>query len=169
MNLGFHRKHRKTPPFQVETLIGPDRFVFSQSNSIPTMLHEAVETIGPRLPAAPADVVDTLLQRERLMTTALGMGVAMPHAPLAGIDEIESLFVLVRTPLDWNAFDKRPVDIVVVTLFPDHNRRRYLLWVREVARLLRNADTRDALRHAESPEAASVVLRGRQRQLSEGQ
>ena len=141
-------------------------------NAAPSSIHGlfilAAQTFHETIPV-PADQIVTMLgDREALMSTALGLGVSMPHASIPraaiphaaipGLAYPTARLFLLKNPLVWSAFDRIPVDIVVCTLFADDDRRSYLSWVSAVAGALRNDERRDRLRHATDAEEAWAIL-----------
>ena len=69
---------------------------------------------------APRDIVSAAMERERLGTTGVGTGVALPHARLDGIDKVYVAFARLETPLDYDAIDERPVDLVALLIAPEN-------------------------------------------------
>ena len=69
------------------------------------------------------EVFDTILQRERLGSTGVGNGIAIPHGKLAGVKRITGVFARLETPVDFEALDDQPVDLVFLLLAPGRRRR----------------------------------------------
>ncbi len=74
------------------------------------------KALGPELSGS---ANKALLAREELATTGVGRGVAIPHVKLAGLSSVACSIVVLREPLDWDAVDGEPVDIVITILRPD--------------------------------------------------
>ena len=104
------------------------------------------------------DVVSTALDREKLGSTGVGNGVALPHARLPGLDRIYTAFARLSDPIDFDAIDGRPVDLVCLILAPLDDGGAYLRNLAQVSRLLRRADLRQRLRSAPDAEALSMIL-----------
>jgi len=104
------------------------------------------------------DIVAAVAQRERLGSTGVGYGVAIPHARLEGIDEVHAVFARLETPLDYESIDDRPVDLVVLLLAPANASSLHLKALAQVSRLLRREDLRERLRSAPSSEALHLLL-----------
>ena len=100
------------------------------------------------------DVVAAAVERERLGSTGVGNGVALPHARIDGIDRVMAGFVRLSEPLDFDAIDERPVDLVAFLLAPSDAAGAHLRALARVSRLLRREDNRQRLRTA--PDAQSV-------------
>jgi PTS system nitrogen regulatory IIA component len=102
-------------------------------------------------------VCEGLLAREKLGSTAMGGGVAIPHARLPGISSITGLFARLEKPTDFEAADGQGVDLVFVLLAPEESGADHLRALARVSRLLRDADLRKKLR-ATSESAALYAL-----------
>ncbi|HSF94739.1 MAG TPA: PTS IIA-like nitrogen regulatory protein PtsN [Thermohalobaculum sp.] len=99
-------------------------------------------------------VVEGLLAREKLGSTAMGGGVAIPHARLPELKSIVGLFARLEHPADFEAADGQGVDLVFVLLAPEDSGADHLRALARVSRLLRDADLRRKLR--ETSEAAAL-------------
>lgn len=99
-------------------------------------------------------VFDTLIQRERLGSTGLGRGIAIPHVKLVGIDTIVSLFARLARPIDFESLDGEPVDLIFVLLAPDHAGGDHLKALARISRLVREPAALERLRTA--PDLASL-------------
>ena len=100
------------------------------------------------------DVVAAAVERERLGSTGVGNGVALPHARIAGIDRVVAGFARLSEPMDFDSVDGRPVDLVVFLLAPDDAAGAHLRALARVSRQLRREDNRSRLRTA--PDTLSV-------------
>lgn len=103
-------------------------------------------------------IVEALLERERLGSTGIGDGVAIPHAKLPGLDRLYGLFARLERPIDFEAIDGRPVDLVFLLLAPDAAGAGHIKALAGVARLLRDPAVCELLRGADSAEALYAVL-----------
>lgn len=103
-------------------------------------------------------IFDKLLQRERLGSTGVGHGVAIPHGKLAELDRIHGIFALLDKPVDYEALDDQPVDIVFLLLAPEGAGADHLKALARIARLLRDDDTLAKLRAATDCDAIRAVL-----------
>ena len=88
------------------------------------------------------DIVIAAAERERLGSTGVGHGVALPHARLEGLDRVYAAFARLDTPMDYNAIDDRPVDLVVMLLAPMEAGGAHLRALAQISRQLRREDTR---------------------------
>jgi len=107
----------------------------------------------------PRPVLSSLEQREKLGTTGIGDGVAIPHARLPGLDRLTGFFVRLKAPIEYDALDNAPVDLVFLLLSPEAASALQLKALARIARLLRDAEVSGGLRTATSPEAVYELLR----------
>jgi len=105
-----------------------------------------------------AEVLDALLAREAVGSTGVGSGVAVPHGRLKGLDRVRGVFIRLEQPIEFDAVDGQPVDLIFALLAPPAAGAEHLLALARVARLLRRADLREQLRHAHSADAVYVLL-----------
>ena len=103
-------------------------------------------------------VFDVLMERERLGTTGVGNGIAIPHGKLANLDRLYGLFARLSTPVDFQAIDERPVDLIFVLLAPESAGADHLKALAKVSRLLRDKSTCDKLRGTDNAEALFAIL-----------
>jgi PTS system nitrogen regulatory IIA component len=104
------------------------------------------------------EIFDVLWQRERLGSTGLGQGVAIPHAKLAGLKRIVGMFARLAEPVDFDAVDGEPVDIVFLLLAPEGAGADHLKALARISRLLREGPAVDKLRASKDSAALYAVL-----------
>ena len=102
-------------------------------------------------------IEDALLEREKLGSTGIGRGVAIPHGKIEGLSEITALFVKLDTPVEFDSIDDVPVDLVFLLLAPVEATAAHLKALAKVTRLFRDEDVRDALRGADNAEALYAI------------
>ena len=107
-----------------------------------------------------AVVREALVARERLGTTALGHGVAIPHGRSAGLNTARAAFVRLARPIDFGANDNRGVDLVAALIVPTHFTDQHLKLLAELAELFSNADVTATLRAARDAAALHALLCG---------
>ncbi len=105
-----------------------------------------------------ADVLDAVLEREAMGSTGVGYGVALPHARLKGLDRMRGVFVRLEQPVEFEAVDDRPVDLIFALFAPPDAGAEHLRALARVARLLRQADLREHLRQAHGADAIHALL-----------
>jgi PTS system nitrogen regulatory IIA component len=104
------------------------------------------------------DVLDALLARETLGSTGVGSGVGIPHARLAGLRRMRGVFMRLETPVEYDAVDGQPVDLLFALLAPPEAGADHLLALARVSRLLRQAELRKQLRLSKTPDAVHALL-----------
>lgn len=110
-------------------------------------LGEKVEMSQGAVPAA-------MLRRERLGSTAIGHGVAIPHARLEEIPEPKAMLATLQRPVWFDAPDEEPVDLLLAVLWPKADSAGFLQALAHFCRLLRHGELRDRIRAAETPAEA---------------
>lgn len=103
-------------------------------------------------------VFEVLLQREKLGSTGVGNGIAIPHGKLPKLEQLFGLFARLDRPVDFDALDGQPVDLIFLLLAPEAAGADHLKALARVARLLRDADTARKLRESRDAEAIYAVL-----------
>jgi PTS system nitrogen regulatory IIA component len=116
------------------------------------------ETAARRFDLDAGEVLDALLAREQAGSTGVGAGVAVPHARLEGLDRMRGVFVRLEAPVDYDAVDGQPVDLLFALFAPPSAGADHLRALARVARLLRQADLREQLRHARTTDAIYALL-----------
>lgn len=101
---------------------------------------------------------EALLDRERLGPTGMGRGVAIPHARIAGLERIIGVFVRLQRPVDYDAADDEPVDLVFALFAPESAGADHLRALARVSRALRDTSVCAKLRAAETSAALYAVL-----------
>ena len=103
-------------------------------------------------------ILEVLQQRENLGSTGVGHGVAIPHGKLPKLSKLFGLFARLERPIDFEALDAQPVDLVFLLLAPEGAGADHLKALARVARLLRDADAARKLRNSRDAEALYAVL-----------
>lgn len=125
-----------------------------------TVLQLLAAEAASRLGRPEAEILEALHARERLGSTALGRGVALPHARLEGNPPPVVLFTRLRRPVDFEARDEEPVDIVILLLWPEASPEGFLPALSETCRSLREPQILRRLRSAGTPEEVLSLLDG---------
>ncbi|MEM7121029.1 MAG: PTS IIA-like nitrogen regulatory protein PtsN [Pseudomonadota bacterium] len=126
----------------------------SKKQALQELAHHAAGTVGIDERA----IFDALLERERLGTTGVGLGIAIPHAKMPNLDRLHALFARLDTPVDFEAIDEQPVDLMFLLLAPESAGADHLKALARVSRLLRNQVVCEKLRGADSAEAIFALL-----------
>ena len=103
-------------------------------------------------------IFEVLLQREKLGTTAVGYGVAIPHGKLPKMEKLFGLFARLERPIDFEALDGQPVDLIFLLLAPEGAGADHLKALARVARLLREPAVAHKLRASHDAESLYAVL-----------
>jgi len=104
------------------------------------------------------DIVSAAMERERLGSTGVGTGVALPHARIDGIDKVHAVFARLETPIDYDSIDERPVDLVTLLIAPSDAGGAHLRALAKVSRRLRRQEMRQRLRAAPNAESLFTIL-----------
>ncbi|MEM9104827.1 MAG: PTS IIA-like nitrogen regulatory protein PtsN [Pseudomonadota bacterium] len=104
------------------------------------------------------EVFDVILQRERLGSTGVGNGIAIPHGKLTSIKDIVGVFARLNEPVDFEALDDQPVDLVFLLLAPEGAGADHLKALSRIARVLRDGDMVTKLRQTDSASAIYAFL-----------
>ncbi len=126
----------------------------SKKQALQELARRAAEVVGLH----ERTVFDTLLERERLGSTGVGAGVAIPHGKLSGIESIFGLFARLASPIDFDAVDDEPVDLIFLLLAPASAGADHLKALARVSRLLRDKTLCNKLRDSSSAEAIHALL-----------
>jgi PTS system nitrogen regulatory IIA component len=116
------------------------------------LLAESDENLSPR------QVFDCLIAREKLGSTGLGHGVAIPHGRLPGLDKTIGVFLKLPKGVEFDAPDNEPVDLIFALLVPEDSTDEHLQVLARIASFFNSEDSRDALRVNISPETARELL-----------
>ena len=127
-------------------------------NSKKQLLQELAAKASKLTDIPEREIFDVILQRERLGSTGVGNGIAIPHGKLNKISKITGIFARLETPVDFEALDDQPVDLVFLLLAPEGAGADHLKALARVARLLRDPDTANKLRESSDADALYAVL-----------
>lgn len=140
-------------------LLQPQAVVASlRAHSKKQLLQELSERAGQLLHLPARQIFDAVLQRERLGSTGIGDGIAIPHAKLAKCPKIVGLFAQLEKPVDFEAVDGAPVDLVFLLIAPESAGADHLKALARIARVLRDPAMTAKLRAIHDPAALYAVL-----------
>ena len=103
-------------------------------------------------------IFEVLMERERLGTTGVGNGIAIPHGKLANLEKLYGLFARLEKPIDFQSIDEQPVDLIFLLLAPETAGADHLKALARVSRLLRDKTVCDKLRGTDQSEALYALL-----------
>ena len=113
------------------------------------VLEQIANLVARDIPGLDAhDIFESLVAREKLGSTGFGNGIAIPHCRLAGCSVPASALLRLDAPVDFDALDGAPVDLLFVLLVPEAATEEHLELLRQIAGLLDRADVRERLRQA---------------------
>ena len=141
----------------ITDLLTPER-VLCQDNvgSKKRLLEQLSELLAGSSPGlSQQEIFDALLNREKLGSTGLGKGVAIPHGRMATLEQPVCSFIKLQTPVDFDASDGQAVDLVFTLLVPEDSTEEHLQVLSTIAEIFSNTDICSALRAC---EAASCLL-----------
>ncbi|CAA7624638.1 PTS IIA-like nitrogen regulatory protein PtsN [Magnetospirillum sp. UT-4] len=132
----------------------PNLRATSKKQALQELARKAAELAGLH----ERQVFDVLLERERLGTTGVGNGIAIPHGKLATIDKLHGLFARLERPINFESIDEQPVDLIFLLLAPESAGADHLKALARVSRLLRDKGVCEKLRGTDSPDGLYALL-----------
>jgi nitrogen PTS system EIIA component len=144
---------------QISDLLSPEGVLPSLKAKDKKQLLQHLADKASQITRVPsARILETLVERERLGTTGVGQGIAIPHGRLSEIKKITGIFARLETPIEFEAVDNQPVELVFMLLAPEGAGADHLKALARVSRLLRNQAACEKLRKAGSAEALYAIL-----------
>src|SRR5688572_12755561 len=122
------------------------------------LLVELAATASKITGIAEREIFDVVLQRERLGSTGVGAGIAIPHGKLKALTKITGVFARLETPVDFEALDDQPVDLVFMLLAPEGAGADHLKALSRIARVLRDGETVAKVRGTRDAAAIHALL-----------
>lgn len=126
----------------------------SKKQALQELAHKAAALTGLK----EQDILETMLQRERLGSTGVGRGIAIPHGRIASLKSIVSVFARLEDPIEFDALDSEPVDLIFLLLAPEHAGADHLKALARISRLLREPAAAEKLRTSKDRAALYSVL-----------
>jgi PTS system nitrogen regulatory IIA component len=127
-------------------------------NSKRQALQTVADMASRQLGIDAGDILQALIERERTSSTGVGHGVAVPHAALKGLDRMYGVFIHLDTPVEYDAIDDMPVDLIFALLAPEGAGTEHLRALAKVSRLLRQKELREQLRAIDNADAIYALL-----------
>jgi nitrogen PTS system EIIA component len=153
-----HNKGSKEP-MTLADLIAPAAVLPSLRAKSKKQVLEDLATRAAKLEKLPGrDLFEALLQRERLGSTGVGLGVAVPHCRLGSIKRLACVFARLETPIPFDAVDGQPVDLVFLLLAPEDAGADHLKALARLSRVMRDAKTMMQLRAAKDETSLYAIL-----------
>ena len=129
-----------------------------KANSKKQALQAIAEKAAAMTGVAERDIFDTLNRREKLGSTGVGGGIAIPHGKLPGVTRIVGIFARLAKPIDFEALDETPVDLIFLLLAPENAGADHLKTLARIARLFREPGVAGKLRASSDANALYAVL-----------
>ena len=124
------------------------------------VFERAAEAMGAALNLSSETIYRALLAREKLGSTAIGEGIAIPHCRINECSEAAGCLVTLQEPIDYGSADGQDVDVIFVLLVPEEATEAHLKLLAALARSFSNAEVRDRVRQTQDPEALKQLLVG---------
>ena len=146
----------------LEEIVTKDRVILDHKGVSKRQLLQSLAEIAAKTTGIDGEVIlGCLAAREKLGTTGLGSGIAIPHAKIAGLPKLIGFFIRLAKPVDFDAVDGEPVDLVLLLLAPDDSAADHLKALARIARILREPEVCKTLRQAKTVDQIHTVLAGR--------
>jgi len=145
--------------FEISDLLGIDAILANEHANSKKQLFQILSRKAASITGLDErQVFNTLLQRERLGSTGVGHGIAIPHGKMASLEQISAVFVRLDQPVDYDSVDDQPVDIIFLLLVPESAGADHLKALSRVARALRDVEMVDAIRSNTDPAVVYALL-----------
>jgi PTS system nitrogen regulatory IIA component len=143
----------------INEIINPASVLANLKPGSKKQLLQDLAEIGARQTGLESQAIfESLLEREKLGSTGVGNGVAIPHAKLPGMDHIVGVFAHLTKPVMFEAVDDQPIDIAFMLLAPEGSGADHLKALSRIARILRNQSTLASIRSSTDPDAIFSLL-----------
>ena len=142
------------------TCLSPERTLLGASaNSKKKIFETLSQLIADTCPElTEQNVIDSFFAREKIGCTAIGNGIALPHGRACGCDEILGALMLLETPVDYDAPDGQPVDIIFALLVPEQAHKDHIMCLSSIAKLLKQPTVINQIRNAYSNQALYDIV-----------
>jgi nitrogen PTS system EIIA component len=144
---------------KISSILKPEAVkVITSATSKKRVLHDLGEMAASVYKINASTAIEALMERETLGPTGVGHGVALPHARLPGLDAVQGAFLLLEKPIDFDAVDRAPVDIIFALFAPEDAGVEHLKALALVSRTLREASVCTKLRANADPATLYTIL-----------
>ena len=143
---------------KVQDILSQD-CIWVEKNALPKrkMLEKISHLAAEKTGLAEAVILDALVERERLGTTGIGRGVALPHSPIPNLKKLFCAFIK-TVPMDFEATDGKPVEFLFLLLVPPNAGADHLKALAKLSRLLRNESALADMKKAELPKELYKII-----------
>jgi len=143
----------------LKELLNPDSFLFIKDPTSKKMVFDKIcSEAFEKYNIDKNFLLNNLIKREKIGTTTLGNGIAIPHVQNDKIMKPSCIVAILSDGLDFEALDNNPVDLIVFLILPEVNKSENLQILAQISRLLRNTDITDKLRGCRSEESAFAII-----------
>lgn len=143
----------------ISALLSPQKIFIDTDVSSKKKLLELIANIAAdQTQLSESTIYNNLLNRERLGSTGLGQGFAVPHARLPDLEKTVGCFFRLKQPVNFESPDNRPVDLVFTIIIPQEATEEHLLILSSLARIFSDADICEAIRTADSKEEIEKII-----------
>jgi PTS system nitrogen regulatory IIA component len=144
---------------KIVDLLTPNSIVANlKATSKKHALQELSKRIAQVIKHDERDILEILLEREKLGTTGIGDGIAIPHGKLVSAEKLHGFFARLNRPINFESVDDRPVDLIFLLIAPETAGADHLKALALVSRLFRDKPICDKLRGSDQPEALYALL-----------
>lgn len=117
------------------------------------VLQKLIETLGSRVrPEELKKIRSAVMEREKIMSTGVGKGLAIPHGKAPGIENNHAAFAMLEEPVEYNAIDSQPVTMVFLLVGPHGSNSLHIKTLSRISRLMNSADFREKLQQCDTSE-----------------
>jgi nitrogen PTS system EIIA component len=145
---------------KVSELVSIDRIKVFENIDKETVLNELIVLMSESGAVKnPEDFKKSVFERENIMSTSIGLGIAIPHVRLDSITEMIMAVGVCPNGIDYNAFDDQSVKIIIMIAAPEGTQRQYLSLLAKIALLLKNSTIRESIILSKTPEEIFNILK----------
>ncbi len=108
----------------------------------------------------PDTFLNSIMDRESIVSTGIGLGVAIPHSKMAGIRDFFIILAVTQCPIDWDSLDNKPVQAVFLIGGPDNDQQKYLQILATLTLFIKNSDRRQQLFSSKDTDTLMSLFQG---------
>jgi PTS system nitrogen regulatory IIA component len=143
----------------ISALLSPEKiFIDTEVTSKKKLLEMIANIVADRSNLAQSTIYNNLLGRERLGSTGLGKGFAVPHARVPDLNQVIGCFFRLKQPVNFESPDNQPVDLVFTIVIPEEATEEHLLILSSLARIFSQPEVCQAIRDAANKEEIEKII-----------
>lgn len=148
------------PEMNLKFILRPESTkVISNCASKKKILEQIAHIAQDQLPnLTENEILDSLMNREKLGSTGIGNGIAIPHGKIKNSEKAVAVFIVNQTPINYDAIDKRPVDIFCALLVPENQCDTHLSTLASIAKMFDNKEVLKKIRRAETDQILYDII-----------